>query len=107
MTLAACPRIAVLSFSVQSDHVASCKSAYTQFPHQCYHELTTFLLRTAFGWVGLAVFASFRSPISDSFLTALANSLGLLAVFLIVVFQFVEVNAKREAELQEGVTKVE
>lgn len=36
--------------------------------------------------------------ISDVFLTSLSNSLGALAVILIVVYQFVEVNARREAE---------
>lgn len=39
-------------------------------------------------------------PISDLFLTSLANGLGALAVLLIVVYQFVEVNAKRAAEAQ-------
>lgn len=37
-------------------------------------------------------------PISDIFLTNLSNSLGAAAVILIVVYQFVEINAKREAE---------
>lgn len=36
--------------------------------------------------------------ITDVFLTSLSNSLGALAVILIVVYQFVEVNAKRGAE---------
>lgn len=36
--------------------------------------------------------------ISDIFLTNLSNTLGAAAVFLIVAYQFVEVNAKREAE---------
>ncbi|SCV71113.1 BQ2448_2701 [Microbotryum intermedium] len=39
-----------------------------------------------------------RSPISDTFLTSLSNTLGIVAVLLIVVFQFVEVNAKRQNE---------
>lgn len=36
--------------------------------------------------------------ISDMALTGLANGLGALAVLLIVVYQFVEVNDKREKE---------
>jgi hypothetical protein len=39
-----------------------------------------------------------RAPITDMFLMSLSNSLGLLAVIFIVLFQFIEVNAKREAE---------
>lgn len=38
--------------------------------------------------------------ITDVFLTSLSNSLGALAVILIVVYQFVEVNAKRTAEAE-------
>ena len=38
------------------------------------------------------------APITDLFLTNLANSLGAAAVLLIVVFQFVEISAKRERE---------
>lgn len=38
------------------------------------------------------------APISDVFLTNLANTLGAAAVLLIVVFQFVEISAKRENE---------
>lgn len=38
------------------------------------------------------------APISDLFLTNLANCLGAAAVLLIVVFQFVEISAKREQE---------
>lgn len=49
-------------------------------------------------WRFITAVCNRPSPISDSFLTALANSLGLLAVMLIVVFQFVEVNAKRQVE---------
>ncbi|KAL8293639.1 hypothetical protein RQP46_000340 [Phenoliferia psychrophenolica] len=36
--------------------------------------------------------------ISDMFLTNLSNSLGALAVLGIVVFQWVEINTKREKE---------
>ncbi|KAM0753027.1 hypothetical protein T439DRAFT_354488 [Meredithblackwellia eburnea MCA 4105] len=36
--------------------------------------------------------------ISDVFLTNLSNSLAAGAVFLIIVHQFIEVNAKRERE---------
>jgi hypothetical protein len=45
--------------------------------------------------------------ISDVFLTSLSNSLGALAVILIVVYQFVEVNAKRSKELEEKVAPSE
>lgn len=38
------------------------------------------------------------SSISDTLLTSLSNSFGTLAVLLIVCYQFIEVNAKREAE---------
>lgn len=38
------------------------------------------------------------APITDTFLTNLANCLGAAAVLLIVVFQFVEISAKREQE---------
>lgn len=38
--------------------------------------------------------------ITDVFLTSLSNSLGALAVILIVVYQFVEVNAKRGQEVE-------
>lgn len=38
------------------------------------------------------------SPISDVFLTNLANTLGSLAVVFIVLYQFLEVNAKRQAQ---------
>lgn len=40
------------------------------------------------------------------FLTNLSNSLGALAVIGIVVFQFVEINAKREREAR-GITSDE
>lgn len=36
--------------------------------------------------------------ISDIFLSALSNSLGVLAVLLIVFFQYIEVNEKRDKE---------
>ncbi|EMS25999.1 oligosaccaryltransferase family protein [Rhodotorula toruloides NP11] len=36
------------------------------------------------------------SPISDTLLTTLANGFGTLAVVGIVVYQFLEINAKRE-----------
>ncbi|KAL7340430.1 hypothetical protein BJY59DRAFT_650081 [Rhodotorula toruloides] len=38
------------------------------------------------------------SPISDTLLTTLANGFGTLAVVGIVVYQFLEINAKRERE---------
>ncbi|EGU12688.1 Epa4p [Rhodotorula toruloides ATCC 204091] len=38
------------------------------------------------------------SPISDTLLTMLANGFGTLAVVGIVVYQFLEINAKRERE---------
>jgi hypothetical protein len=38
------------------------------------------------------------SPISDVLLTNLANTFGTLAVVGIVAYQFLEINAKREAE---------
>jgi len=46
------------------------------------------------------------SPISDMFLTNLANTFGSLAVLLIVLYQFLEVNAKRQRDdlLQEQVS---
>lgn len=37
--------------------------------------------------------------ISDLFLTSLSNGLGALAVLLIILYQFLEVNAKRQAEV--------
>lgn len=37
--------------------------------------------------------------ISDAFLTMFANTAGVLAVLLIIVYQFIEVNAKREKEI--------
>ncbi|KAI5478485.1 oligosaccaryltransferase family protein [Pseudohyphozyma bogoriensis] len=38
------------------------------------------------------------APITDRLLTAIANSAGTVAVLLIVVYQFIEINAKRQRE---------
>jgi hypothetical protein len=38
------------------------------------------------------------SPISDTLLTTLANGFGTLAVIGIIVYQFLEINVKRERE---------
>ncbi|GAA6007693.1 hypothetical protein JCM11491_003927 [Sporobolomyces phaffii] len=47
---------------------------------------------------GKALADAAMSPISDVFLTNLANTFGSLAVVLIVLYQFLEVNAKRQAQ---------
>ena len=46
-----------------------------------------------------------RGMITELALTLSANALGVLAVFLIVLYQFIEVNAKRAAQAQANALK--